>query len=310
MKRTISSIAAVLVVVFGGIIASGVVAQQYYYQPIGSSPVVGSYSNVGTPTYQSTPVISYSSNVVSYPSYPSGQAQSVQYQSHPQTYGQPVYSTPVNTTPSSYSTTSNYSSAPAYSSQVTYASPQNYSSAPVTYSNAPATYSSNVQSYPTGTYASQTYPTQSSNQVYSTQNYQNYQPQQQTYTSATYPVNSSYVQPATYPSNRNVIRSQPVNYSNSSYSTSNYSSGSQYTSTSGSDNAGLAQQKAVRAAQMGLRGHLGGGLGGAKYEGVGWSNQSAQRAIESCCYWGARPTAQIGCTRGSDGFWYACVLYN
>jgi hypothetical protein len=73
---------------------------------------------------------------------------------------------------------------------------------------------------------------------------------------------------------------------------------------------GLAQRKAKRAAQGGIRGHLGGGLGGAKYEGVGWSNQSAQRAIESCCYWGTRPTAQIGVAKGSDGFWYACVLYH
>ena len=72
---------------------------------------------------------------------------------------------------------------------------------------------------------------------------------------------------------------------------------------------GLAQSKAVQAAQMGLRGHLGGGLGGARYEGVGWSNRSSQDAIEHCCYWGTRPTAQIGVSQGQDGFWYACVLY-
>ena len=72
---------------------------------------------------------------------------------------------------------------------------------------------------------------------------------------------------------------------------------------------GLAQSKAAQAAQMGLRGHLGGGLGGAKYEGVGWSNQSPQAAIEHCCYWGTRPTAQIGVSKGQDGCWYACVLY-
>ena len=79
--------------------------------------------------------------------------------------------------------------------------------------------------------------------------------------------------------------------------------------SSGSVTPGLAKQKANQAAQMGLRGHLGGGLGGARFEGVGWSNVSPQQAIESCCYWGQRPTAQIGCTRGADGFWYACVLY-
>ena len=73
--------------------------------------------------------------------------------------------------------------------------------------------------------------------------------------------------------------------------------------------SGLAQSKAVRAAQMGLRGHLGGGLGGAKYEGVGWSNRSPRDAIENCCYWGTRPTVEIGVSKGQDGCWYACVLY-
>ena len=74
--------------------------------------------------------------------------------------------------------------------------------------------------------------------------------------------------------------------------------------------SGLAQSKAQRAANMGLRGHLGGGLGGAKYEGVGWSNQSPQSAIQSCCYWGTRPVSQIGVAKGNDGCWYACVLYH
>ena len=82
------------------------------------------------------------------------------------------------------------------------------------------------------------------------------------------------------------------------------------TTSSGNVQPGLAQQKAAQAAQSGVRGHLGGGLGGAKYEGVGWSNHSAQNAINSCCYWGTRPTAQIGVSKGNDGFWYACVLYH
>ena len=82
------------------------------------------------------------------------------------------------------------------------------------------------------------------------------------------------------------------------------------TQTTSQVSGGLAQQKAVQAAQMNLRGHVGGGLGGAKYEGVGWSNVSPQQAIQKCCYWGVRPTAQIGVSRGSDGCWYACVLYN
>ena len=80
--------------------------------------------------------------------------------------------------------------------------------------------------------------------------------------------------------------------------------------TQQSAGSGLAQSKASRAAQMQLRGHLGGGFGNAKYEGVGWSNRSAQSAIQSCCYWGSRPVSQIGVAKSNDGCWYACVLYN
>ena len=107
----------------------------------------------------------------------------------------------------------------------------------------------------------------------------------------------------------------PSTQAYSSYSgttTPSQSYGQTYTSSassSGNVQPGLAQQKATQAAQGGIQGHLGGGLGGAKYEGVGWSNRSAQNAIQSCCYWGTRPTAQIGVSKGSNGFWYACVLY-
>jgi hypothetical protein len=73
--------------------------------------------------------------------------------------------------------------------------------------------------------------------------------------------------------------------------------------------SGLAQQKAQQMAQMSMRGHVGGGLGGASCEGVGWSTVSPQHAVQQCCYWGQRPASQIGVARGSDGCWYACVLY-
>ena len=86
------------------------------------------------------------------------------------------------------------------------------------------------------------------------------------------------------------------------------SSGNSYSSTSASP--GLAQQKAQQAASMGFRNHVGGGLGGAQYEGVGWSSRSAQAAISNCCYWGQRTPVQIGVSKGADGCWYACVLYN
>ena len=79
--------------------------------------------------------------------------------------------------------------------------------------------------------------------------------------------------------------------------------------SSKSPSSGLAQQKAAQAASMGIRDHIGGSLGGANYEGVGWSNRSAQAAISNCCYWGQRTPVQIGVAKGADGCWYACVLY-
>jgi hypothetical protein len=72
---------------------------------------------------------------------------------------------------------------------------------------------------------------------------------------------------------------------------------------------GLAQRKASQAASGQIHGHVGGGLGGAAYEGVGWSNQSPQAAIQNCCYWGTRPVSQIGVARARNGCWFACVLY-
>ena len=127
-----------------------------------------------------------------------------------------------------------------------------------------------------------------------------------TYTSSVPTFVPAGAAPVTFAS-PNVISSQPIYNSTPTYNSQpTYSSS---TSNCKSCQPGLAQSKAVQAAQMGLRGHLGTGLGGAKYEGVGWSNQSPQDAIEHCCYWGTRPTAQIDVSKGNDGCWYACVLY-
>jgi len=137
--------------------------------------------------------------------------------------------------------------------------------------------------------------------------------QQMTYTSSVDSYTPAAAVPVTYPS-PNVISTQPIYESVPAYNAQpaftspaiTYSapvyaspSATQFNSTSNVQ-PGLAQSKAVQ---------LGGGLGGARYEGVGWSNQSSQDAIEHCCYWGTRPTAQIGVSQGQDGFWYACVLY-
>ena len=102
------------------------------------------------------------------------------------------------------------------------------------------------------------------------------------------------IAPATQP----VYYSSPVAAAPATYSSASTAS------------SGLAQTKAVQAANGGVRGHIGGSLGGAKYEGVGWSSISPQSAIQHCCYWGTRPVAEIGVSRGQDGLWYACVLYN
>jgi len=102
--------------------------------------------------------------------------------------------------------------------------------------------------------------------------------------------------------------SYPANPSTTSYTSppaTSYPSVQSQTQTG----QGVAQRKAAQAAQSNIRGHVGGGLGGARYEGVGWSNVSAQSAIEHCCYWGTRPVAEIGVAKGNDGCWYACVLY-
>ena len=77
----------------------------------------------------------------------------------------------------------------------------------------------------------------------------------------------------------------------------------------------LAQQRAEQAASTMNRGHLGGSLGPATHEGVGYSSSSSQQAIDAACYSGSpisaqgpgRPRLGTGVARGSDG-WYSCLL--
>lgn len=71
---------------------------------------------------------------------------------------------------------------------------------------------------------------------------------------------------------------------------------------------GLAQWKAERQAADGVLRHVGGGFGGGRCEGVGFSTSSPQAAIQACCYWGRRPVREIGVARGRRG-WYATVIY-
>ena len=292
-----------------------------------------SQSAIQQPVFSGAPIQSYQSwqSVPVSNSYQTPMVQS--YNSQPVVYGSSVNT---STVPAYNNSSQVYSSSQA----ITYpASSVSLGSSPTiaqtyptqVYSNQGYAVSQPTQVYPSQSYSAQSYPVQS----YPTQTYAA-QPIQlpqanvaqvlpvQTYPTQSYPMTSQ-----TYASNPVVsqpIVSQPAytqtyanaSYSNigtstlptSNYSTSNYGSNT-YTSTStGNVSPGLAQQKAVQAAQMGLMGHVGGGLGGAKYEGVGWSNVSPQHAIQKCCYWGTRPTAQIGVTKGANGLWYACVLYH
>ena len=70
----------------------------------------------------------------------------------------------------------------------------------------------------------------------------------------------------------------------------------------------VANRKAKLAASRGIKGHVGGSLGGARFEGVGWGT-SPQLALRSCCYSGRRPIVAQAVFKGRDGYYYACRLY-
>jgi hypothetical protein len=71
----------------------------------------------------------------------------------------------------------------------------------------------------------------------------------------------------------------------------------------------VAEAKAQRAASLRIKGHLGGGFGGANAEGVGFSTSSAQHALNICCFTGQRRVAGSSVVRGADG-WYAVKIYH
>ena len=70
----------------------------------------------------------------------------------------------------------------------------------------------------------------------------------------------------------------------------------------------VAEAKAQQSAARGIKGHLGGGFGGAYAEGVGFSTYSADAALNSCCFTGQRVVAGSAVVRGNDG-WYAVKMY-
>lgn len=70
----------------------------------------------------------------------------------------------------------------------------------------------------------------------------------------------------------------------------------------------VAKAKSQQQAREGRMRHVGGSMGTARYEGVGFSTVSADHAMRMCCYWGQRTPTGIGVIRGARG-WYATVLY-
>ena len=278
-KIVSAALVAALLIGSGGMSA---VAQQSY--GVVSTPCANCYQPIGFPTTNVSSVPVGSSEVI----YPAGQV---------------VYSSPVT---QSLPTTSTY--AAPYQT-VTYPS-ESYPAVTYPTESYPAT-SYPTTSYPTATYPTESYPTvtypratyasgtQAVNQISNSQPVGTFTSIPATTYSSTPTV--SWVQPTT-------IATQPVYYSTAPAPVRTTTTPSAY--RVGTVTSGLAQSKAQQAANGGIRGHLGGGLGGARYEGVGWSSRGPQDAIQQCCYWGTRPTAQIGVSQGADGVWYACVLYN
>ncbi len=264
-------------------------SQSYYYstpQPISTQYNYVPQHSYSMPTYSSTAScgnVQYSSQLptANIPrdavAYPSVQYTNVCYQPA-QTYQS------VNYSQATYHPVQ-YASQPVVQTVQSLPTSVQYDAGSVSYSSTPVQYSTVVNgqtttSYP---YAQPTYAINGSVPVVN-------QAIPQTYT-ATGPAS-----PTVYYGSNTVTAYQPNTYNQ--------------TCAAGGSTSGLAQQKAQQAASMCLKGHVGGGLGGARYEGVGWSNMSAKSAIQSCCYWGRRPVYQMGVSRGADGCWYACVLYN
>jgi hypothetical protein len=77
--------------------------------------------------------------------------------------------------------------------------------------------------------------------------------------------------------------------------------------------SGLAQSKAERQAAMQQCCHVGGGFGGSRAEGVGFSTSSPEDAVRRCCYYGQRPIREQGVAYGYNRRyrvygWYATII--
>lgn len=69
-----------------------------------------------------------------------------------------------------------------------------------------------------------------------------------------------------------------------------------------------AIQKAERAARLNIRHHQGGGFGGGRAEGIGFSTHSARAALNNCCFTGIRKCIGAHVAKGPRG-WYAVKIF-
>lgn len=75
-------------------------------------------------------------------------------------------------------------------------------------------------------------------------------------------------------------------------------------------NNDIAYAKSVQQAQNRRMRHVGGSMGTGRYEGVGMSSISAEDAIQRACYHGQKQVVGQSVVQGSNGMFYATVLYN
>jgi hypothetical protein len=78
---------------------------------------------------------------------------------------------------------------------------------------------------------------------------------------------------------------------------------------------GLAHQKSQQQASEGTMRHVGGGFGGGRYEGVGFSTSSSEAALRACCYRGQRQVRDEAVVYGYNRRlrcygWFATTIYN
>lgn len=69
----------------------------------------------------------------------------------------------------------------------------------------------------------------------------------------------------------------------------------------------VAEAKVQYAASRNIRGHCGGGFGGASSEGVGWGS-TPQQALNNCCHFRS-PLVASATARAASGIWFAIKLF-